>query len=77
MIRQATDDIFVDSFEASVGSPIADYDNVIEEVAFVVADKGQRRGTIAYVIFGALIKVPKGDWGKAVVLEKAEAAVFK
>lgn len=77
MIRKAKDDIVVANCEFAVGDPISDHEEVMEEVTFAKADDSHKRGTIAYVICGALMKKPKEDPGQAIVLEKAEVAVYR
>lgn len=77
MIRQAKDYIVVANCEHAVGEPLSDYDGVMDEVTFAKADDSHKRGTIAYVICGALVKQSKEDPGQVIVLEKAEVAVYR
>ena len=76
MIRKAKDCIYVDSCEFAVGTPFLDHVGVMEDVTFAKADASHKRGTVAYVVYGALVKKPKDDLTRALVLEKAEVAVY-
>lgn len=77
MMRQAKDDILVDNCENAVGSPISDHEVVLEEATSAKSVTFGRRGTVAYVICGALVKKPKDDLREYIVLEKAEVAVYR
>lgn len=77
MIRQLKDDFKVDSLAGAVGKPISQWDRMAEDVLSVPARFGGERGTIAYVITGALIKSPKEDLEKDLPLEKAQVAVYE
>lgn len=76
-IRQLKDNFWVDNMTNAVGQPVSDWDQFTEEMALVPAGDGKQPGTIAYVIAGALIKNPKEDLEKTLVLEKAEVAVYR
>ncbi|KKY30781.1 hypothetical protein UCDDA912_g09284 [Diaporthe ampelina] len=76
MIRKAKDCIYVESCEFAVGTPFSDHDGGMEDVTFAKADASHKRGTVAYVVYGALVKKPKDDLTRALVLEKAEVAVY-
>lgn len=76
-IRQSKDNFWVDNMTETVGEPVSDWDKFTEEMAMVPAGDGKQPGTIAYVIAGALIKNPKEDLEKVLVLEKAEVAVYR
>lgn len=75
-IRQLKDNFWVDNMASAVGQPISEWDQFTEKMASVPADDDEQSGTIAYVIAGALIKNPKENPEKVLVLEKAEVAVY-
>ncbi|KAL1866882.1 hypothetical protein Daus18300_006585 [Diaporthe australafricana] len=77
MIRQLKDGIWVDSISGAVGQPFSEWKGMAEEMSSVIADKGQKPGSIAYIITGALVKNPKEDLGSRLVLEKAQVAVYE
>ncbi|KAK7697957.1 hypothetical protein SLS64_013044 [Diaporthe eres] len=77
IIRQLSDNFWVDNMEAAVGEQVSEWDKFTEEMAAVPAGDGKQPGTIAYVISGALIKNPKENLEKVLVLEKAEVAVYR
>lgn len=77
MIRQSKDYIFIANGENTVGTPISEHDGAVEEVATVKAGTFQRRGVIAYVICGALVRKPQDELREQIVLEKAEVAVYR
>lgn len=77
MIRQMKDNFIVDDLEGAVGKPLSEWEEFAEEVESVVVDRRHEPGTIAYVIAGALIKNPKENPEKVLVLEKAEVAVYR
>lgn len=75
--RQLKDNFWVDGMRRAVGQPVSEWDHLVEEMASVTAGKGKQPGTIAYVIVGALIKYPRENLEKALVLEKAEVGVYR
>jgi Ribonuclease G/E len=77
MIRQSKDEFKVDVLEDAVNKHISDWDEVAEEIASIPAPPGVEPGTIAYVIAGALVKSPKENLERVLVLEKAEVAVYE
>ncbi|KAI3392446.1 hypothetical protein diail_5690 [Diaporthe ilicicola] len=77
MIRQLKDNVWVEGLSRSVGRPFSDWKKFAEDIASVDVGKDQEPGTIAYVITGALLKSPKEDLEKKLVLEKAEVAVYE
>lgn len=77
MIRQLKDEFKVDFLEDAVNEHISHWDELAEEMASVPAPTGVEPGTIAYVIAGALVKSPKEDLERDLVLEKAEVAVYE
>lgn len=76
VIRQLKDCFWVDDMRQAVGQPVSEWDHLAEEMASVTAGKEKQPGTIAYVIVGALIKNPRENLEKVLVLEKAEVAVY-
>lgn len=77
IIRQLKDRVFVARMVNAVGKPFSEWDTFVEDMSSVAVDKDQEPGTIAYVISGALLKNPKEDLGKILVLEKAHVAVYE
>lgn len=76
MLRQSKDNFWIDSMQTAVDQPISEWTEFAEQMANVQVVDGKQPGTIAYVIAGALIKRPKENFGKVLVLEKAEVAVY-
>lgn len=76
MLRQSKDNFWIDAMHRAVDQPISVWTELAEQMAHVQTVDGKQPGTIAYVIAGALVKSPKGDLGKVLVLEKAEVAVY-
>lgn len=77
MIRQLKDDFKVNNLASAVGKPISQWEEIAEDVLSIPAWKDNQLGTIAYVIDGALIKSPKENLEKDLVLKKALVAVFQ
>ena len=77
MIRQLKDDFWVYNLDNAVNKHISRCQKGAEEVESVAAVEGHAVGTVAYAITGALVKCPKEDPKKALVLEKGEVAVFE
>lgn len=77
MIRQLKDEFWVDCIPSVVGKHISSCGAEAEETESLVADDDQQPGTIAYVITGALMKSPKEDLARILVLEKAQVAVYE
>lgn len=76
MLRQSKDNFRIDAMYRAVDQPISDWAEFAEQMANVQVVDGKQPGTIAYVIAGALVKHPKENFGKVLVLEKAEVAVY-
>lgn len=76
IIRQLKDSFWVDDMRRAVGKPISEWDQYVEEMASVAAGRENQPGTIAYVIVGALVKNPRENLEKVLVLEKAEVGVY-
>lgn len=76
MIRQLKDDFAVDNLANAVNEHFSQWDWVAEDFVSVPACEDARPGTIAYVVTGALIKRPKENPEKVLVLQKAQVAVF-
>lgn len=76
MLRRLKDSFWVDALQRAVDQPISEWGELAEQMAQVQAIDGKQPGTIAYVIAGALVKSPKENLGKSLVLEKAEVAVY-
>lgn len=76
-IRQLKDNFWVDDMSRATGKPIAEWEQFAEEMASVPAGNGKQPGTIAYAITGALMKSPRENLEKLLVLEKAEVVVYR
>lgn len=76
-IRQLKDNFWVDDMSRAMGKPIAEWEQFAEEMASVPAGNGKQPGTIAYAITGALMKSPRENLEKLLVLEKAEVVVYR
>lgn len=77
MLRRMKDNFIVDDLSGALGKPLSEWDELAEEVESVAVDRLHEPGTIAYVIAGALVKIPKENLEKVLVLEKAEVAVYR
>lgn len=76
MLRKSKDNFRIDAMQKAVDQPISEWTDFAEQMANVQVFDGKQPGTIAYVIAGALVKCPKENLGKVLVLEKAEVAVY-
>ncbi|KAG8162544.1 hypothetical protein KVR01_008309 [Diaporthe batatas] len=77
MIRQLKDYFNIDNLASTLGKPVSEFEEWAEEFACVPAPAGCQPGTIAYVIHGALMKSPKENLERVLVLQKALVAVFE
>jgi hypothetical protein len=77
LTKKLKDNFKVDDLARSLGKPMSDWDEFAEELATVPVRNEEQAGTIAYVMFGALIKYPRENLGKKLVLLKAEVAVYR
>ncbi|KAK2596523.1 hypothetical protein N8I77_013410 [Diaporthe amygdali] len=77
MMRQSKDNFRVENMRGAVEEPLSKWEELAEDILSVAADDSHQPGSIAYVITGALLKSPKEDLERNLVLEKAEVAVYK
>lgn len=76
MMRSAKDEYRVNVLPGAIGQPIEEWELAEDEVDYPALKESERPGTIAYIMTGALVKVPYRNAENLKVLEKAEAAVY-
>ncbi|KUI61321.1 hypothetical protein VP1G_08475 [Cytospora mali] len=77
LMRKAKDHLYINGFFTTGGELVSEYDSYIEEEASEAAGSTNKPQTIAYVLFGALVKNPKENPKDIRVLEKAQVVVYE
>lgn len=77
MMRKSKDQFFIQNMAEVLGKPISEFEFTVEEDASeAIGSSGKQPQTVACILAGALVKIPKENPTEKIVLEKASAVVY-